>query len=153
MSSDRHLPDGCATRPVTRFERGQRADDDDRLAEEIPVAMHFDGTSFAVMMATPADLEDFARGFALTEGKVDTVLDILDIDVREVLEGITVNVRTNGIHSGGENPVPDSCASDADPRPARELPGRSGCGICGSRELEDVVRHPAQPGRRAVPAT
>lgn len=143
MSSDRHLPDGCATRPVTRFERGQRADDDDRLAEEIPVAMHFDGTSFAVMMATPADLEDFARGFALTEGKVDTVLDILDIDVREVLEGITVNVRTNGGHSVGENPLPDSCASDADPRPARELPGRSGCGICGSRELEDVVRHPA----------
>ena len=143
MSSDRHLPDGCATRPVTRFERGQRADDDDRLAEEIPVAMHFDGTSFAVMMATPADLEDFARGFALTEGKVDTVLDILDIDVREVLEGITVNVRTNGGNSGGENPLPDSCASDADPRPARELPGRSGCGICGSRELEDVVRHPA----------
>lgn len=159
MSSERHPPTGCATRPVIRYERGQRVEDDDRLAEEVPVAMHFDGAPFAVMMATPADLEDFARGFALTEGKVESVLDILDIDVREVLEGITVNILTAatpgrnrfsgesmppGPPREGSVPLADDVGSRREPpNPARELPGRSGCGICGSRELEDVVRHPA----------
>jgi len=135
MSSDRTPPTGCATRPVVRFERGTRTEDDDRLAEEVPVAMHFDGAPFAVMMTTPADLEDFARGFALTEGKVDDVRDIVHIEVREVLEGIVVDVRT----AAGLTAPPGR----AEPTASRELPGRSGCGICGSRELEDVVRHPA----------
>ncbi|MGF6710444.1 FdhD protein [Luteibacter sp. W1I16] len=173
MPPERHPPAGCATRPVTRVDRGLRTTDDDRLAEEVPVAMHFDGSPFAVMMATPDDLEDFARGFALTEGKVATVLEIVDIEVREVLEGITVDVRTaSGLSPTGSapttprspvgaDPVGDSCSLvGADPigdscslvgadlvgesgPMARQLPGRSGCGICGSRELEDVVRHPA----------
>ncbi len=148
MPPERRPPTGCATRPVTRVERGLRVADDDRLAEEVPVAMHFDGSPFAVMMATPDDLEDFARGFALTEGKVETVLEIVDIDVREVLEGITVDVRTaSGISPTGSAPtkprdlVGADHVGDSDPM-ARQLPGRSGCGICGSRELEDVVRHP-----------
>jgi FdhD protein len=136
---DRAPPAGCATRPVLRFERGQRIEDDDRLAEEVPVAMHFNGESFAVMMATPDDLEDFARGFALTEGKVGSLDDIESIEVREVLEGITVDVNTYGPGS----PVDARPAGDAR---RRQLPGRSGCGICGSRELEDVVRHPDPVG-------
>jgi len=135
MRSDRTPPPGSATRPVVRFERGIRTEDDDRLAEEVPVAMHFDGAPFAVMMTTPADLEDFARGFAFTEGKIDTVLDIVHIEVREVFEGIVVDVRT----AGGLTAAP----ARTETKEARELPGRSGCGICGSRELEDVVRHPA----------
>ncbi|URL57996.1 formate dehydrogenase accessory sulfurtransferase FdhD [Luteibacter flocculans] len=134
MPSERTLPAGCATRPVLRFERGRYVESEDRLAEEVPVAMHFDGAPFAVMMTTPADLEDFARGFALTEGRIGTVLDIVDIEVREVLEGVVVDIRT-GRHI--EHPP-----SSADTPAPRELPGRSGCGICGSRELEDVVRHP-----------
>lgn len=135
MPSDRRPPAGCATRAVVRFERGRRIEDDDRLAEEIPVAMHVDGRPFAVMMTTPTDLDDFARGFVLTEGKVASMLDIVDIEVREVLEGIVVDVRTRSGHSVAE--------ASLEATPARELPGRSGCGICGSRELEDVVRHPA----------
>ncbi|MDQ0010834.1 FdhD protein [Luteibacter jiangsuensis] len=156
MPPERRHPSGCATRPVTRVDRGLHVADDDRLAEEVPVAMHFDGSPFAVMMATPDDLDDFARGFALTEGKVETVLEIVDIDVREVLEGITVDVRTaSGISRTGSAPRPvptdpigdAGCLVGADPvgdsaPMARQLPGRSGCGICGSRELEDVVRHP-----------
>lgn len=133
MPSDQKLA-GCATRPVRRFERGRYVESDDRLAEEVPVAMHFDGEPFAVMMTTPADLEDFARGFALTEGKIGTVLDIVDIDVREVLDGMVVDVRTGRYFS--------NVATNASTPTPRELPGRSGCGICGSRELEDVVRHP-----------
>ncbi|MET0255321.1 MAG: formate dehydrogenase accessory sulfurtransferase FdhD [Luteibacter sp.] len=158
---------------MLRFERGQRTEDDDRLAEEVPVAMHFDGESFAVMMATPADLEDFARGFALTEGKVESLDDIEAIEVREVLEGITVDVRVLvGTRFSGESGPPQAGTPGSagiadevgsyrathtdmhDPLGAnpvgdarrRQLPGRSGCGICGSRELEDVVRHPEPVG-------
>jgi len=145
MPPERRPPAGCATRPVVRVERGRRGEDDDRLAEEVPVAMHFDGAPFAVMMTTPADLEDFARGFALTEGKVASMLEIEDIDVREVLEGVVVDVRTCRSRHGGEetSPKPSTAAAAEPPTGVRELPGRSGCGICGSRELEDVVRHPA----------
>lgn len=94
MPSDRHLPAGCATRPVIRVERGQTSEDDDRLAEEVPVAMHFNGEPFAVMMCTPDHLDDFARGFALTEGQITTLDDITHIEIAEVLEGITLNLTT-----------------------------------------------------------
>jgi len=133
---DRQSMAGWVTRPVLRVERGATTQDDDRLAEEVPVAMHVNGEPFAVMMATPHDIEDFARGFALTEGKVASIDEITSIDIREVLEGVTVDVRTVG-HVLHEH--------EAEPSP-RALPGRSGCGICGSRELEDVVRHPAPVG-------
>jgi FdhD protein len=151
---------------VLRVERGVATPDDDRLAEEVPVAMHFDGEPFAVMMATPLDLEDFARGFALTEGRVRSIAEIERIDVQEVLEGITVNIRTAKTCRSrfiGEPGLPDaslprsagiaddigsygSIAGEAGSHKGRLLPGRSGCGICGSRELEDVVRHPDPVG-------
>ncbi|WP_413624342.1 formate dehydrogenase accessory sulfurtransferase FdhD [Luteibacter sp. Lutesp34] len=143
MSPERSAQPGSAARPVVRVERGLSNEDTDRLAEEVPVAMHFDGAPFAVMMTTPADLEDFARGFALTEGKVASMLEIEDIDVREVLEGVVVDVRTCRSRHGSEGPSLQSTATAGEAGShTRELPGRSGCGICGSRELEDVVRHP-----------
>lgn len=146
MPSDQGTPAGYAVRPVVRVERGQPAEDTDRLAEEVPVAMHFNGEPFAVMMATPASLDDFARGFALTEGRVVSVDDIESIDINEVLEGITVNVRT---YAGALRAVTkDGAGGDASGHAMarRQMPGRSGCGICGSRELEDVVRHPDPVG-------
>jgi FdhD protein len=147
-------------------ERGVATPDDDRLAEEVPIAMHFDGEPFAVMMATPTDLEDFARGFALTEGRVGSVTEIERIDIQEVLEGITVNVRTSKTcrsRFSGEPGPPhtstegsagiadeigsyNSSADEIGSYKERLLPGRSGCGICGSRKLEDVVRHPDPVG-------
>ena len=151
---------------MLRVERGVATPDDDRLAEEVPIAMHFDGEPFAVMMATPTDLEDFARGFALTEGRVGSVTEIERIDIQEVLEGITVNVRTSKTcrsRFSGEPGPPhtstegsagiadeigsyNSSADEIGSYKERLLPGRSGCGICGSRELEDVVRHPDPVG-------
>ena len=103
--------------------------DTDLLAEEVPVAVHYDGQPFAVMMASPADLQDFAYGFSLTEGRA-VPDDIVTVEQREVLEGILLDIRTR-------NPA----ASDA--LAERLLPGRSGCGICGTRLLEEVVKHPA----------
>ena len=94
-----------------------------RVAEEMPVAVLVNGESFAVMMATPADLEDFALGFALTEGLVPSRADVPRIRVARLADGFAINLI-----------VPDSLAQAAGAR-RRTLPGRSGCGICGAQTL------------------
>jgi FdhD protein len=127
---------GYALRPVTRVQGGVEEHADDWLAQEVPVAVLYDGEPFAVMMATPADLEDFAVGFSLTEGRIGDASAIRSVAILEGLEGIELNISTG---SG-------STEEPADPRQERLMPGRSGCGICGSRTLEEVVRHPATVG-------
>lgn len=122
---------GHARRPVAQLHAGIARADSDLLAEEVPVAVHYDGEPFAVMMASPGDMEDFAYGFSLTEGRAIPG-DIVDIEVRAVLEGLLLDIRTR-------NPAPGATAE-------RLLPGRSGCGICGNRLLEEVVKRPAPVG-------
>lgn len=121
---------GYVCRPVVQVREASAQPADDLLAEEIPVAVHYDGVAFAVMMATPHDLEDFAYGFSLTEGRA-LPRDIVAVESRPVLEGILLDIKTR-------HPAP----VDTDER-GRNLPGRSGCGICGSRLLEEVVKRPA----------
>lgn len=127
------LPDrgqhGHAERRVTQVREGVAEIINDQLAEETPVAVHYDGAPFAVMMATPRDLEDFAYGFSLTEGRAHPS-DIVGIEVQAVLEGVLLDIRTR-------NPANATTTSE------RILPGRSGCGICGTRLLEEVVKRPA----------
>lgn len=101
------------------------------LAEEVPVAFLYNGDAHAVMLATPCDLEDFARGFTLTQGIVESAREIESIEIRTDLAGIECNVR-----------IPASRAAALAPD-ARRLPGVSACGLCGVRTLEDAVRWPA----------
>ena len=63
---------------------------------EVPVALEFNGLSYAVMMATPADLEDFALGFALNEGLARTPSDVSDIGIAEVANGWIVRAQLTG---------------------------------------------------------
>ena len=102
------------------------------------MAVHYDGVPFAVMMASPGDLVDFAHGFSLTERGIPSG-DIVEVDVRDVLEGIVLDIRTT---------CPASVTVSSEQ--ARLMPGRSGCGICGNRLLEDVVRQPAAVGEGVV---
>ena len=132
MSDPDDAGNGHAHRPVTQVSAGIVRSASDLLAEEVPVAVHYDGAPFAVMMASPGDLQDFAYGFSLTEGRANPA-DIVGIEVRTVLEGLLLDIRTR-------NPAPSGTA------PERSLPGRSGCGICGNRELEEVVKRPAPVG-------
>jgi len=129
---------GLARRDVLEIRDGVASPLHDRLAEEVPVAIRCNGEEVAVMMASPADLEDFAHGFALTELGVG-IGGLASVDVQALLEGIQLDMRTR-------EPLPTRAPDDR----ARTLPGRSGCGICGHRRLEDVIRRPTEVGQGAV---
>lgn len=92
--------------------------------------MVYNGATFAVMMATPHDLEDFALGFSLSEGLISSPVQLLQVEKRELLEGIELAMQVSDEASGAH----------LDRERERLLPGRSGCGICGTRELEDAIR-------------
>ncbi|KAA5605481.1 formate dehydrogenase accessory sulfurtransferase FdhD [Roseospira marina] len=102
------------------------------LPEEAPIAFVYNGAPFAVMMATPADLEDFALGFSLAEGIIPTPNALLLTKVRRVAEGPA---------EGWELCLavdPDRAAME---RLAgrRALEGRGGCGLCGVETLADAL--------------
>lgn len=97
------------------------------LANEVAVALEFDGSPYAVMMLTPSDLEDFAVGFALSERIVARSDEIARIDIRYGLRGIGIDVRLEKEHS----------ARLAERR--RAIPGQSGCGICGLTTIEEAL--------------
>lgn len=98
----------------------------------MPIGMLYNGVSFAVMMATPHDLEDFALGFSLSEGLIVEPMQLQSIEQTELLEGIQLAIAV----------APEAPAARLDAAPKRLLPGRGSCGICGTRELEDAVRQP-----------
>ncbi|HEY5970770.1 MAG TPA: formate dehydrogenase accessory sulfurtransferase FdhD [Pseudoxanthomonas sp.] len=123
---------GCTERRIVRW-RGEAGESMiDRIAEEVPIAMHYNDRSFAVMMATPCDLEDFALGFSLSEGLIKTPDQLLGVEARERMEGIELAMTVPA----------DAPAAHLERNAERLLPGRGSCGICGTRELEDVVRQP-----------
>ncbi|MEO6552175.1 MAG: formate dehydrogenase accessory sulfurtransferase FdhD [Croceibacterium sp.] len=95
---------------------------------EAPIALEFNGLSYAVMMATPADLEDFARGFALTEGLARAPGDIADIAVAEVEHGWIVRAQLSGL------------GIDKLTERVRTRVAESSCGLCGIENLEAVAR-------------
>jgi FdhD protein len=95
---------------------------------EAPVALEFNGLSYAVMMASPADLEDFARGFALTEGLAKTPGDVSDIAVAETDLGWIVRASLAGL---GVDKLTER---------VRARVAESSCGLCGIENLEAVAR-------------
>ena len=138
MAPDPVASAGVASRAVLQVRSGVAEAKLDLLAEEVPVGVHYDGIPFAVMMASPADLVDFAHGFSLTERRIPSG-DIAAVEMRAVLEGVVLDILTT-------DPASAIVSSDQ----ARLMPGRSGCGICGNRLLEDVVRQPAAVGEGVV---
>ncbi len=106
-----------------------------QVAEEMPVAILLNGQTFAVMMMTPADIEDFAIGFALTEGIIDRAEQIESLRVADAADGMLCNLTLD----------PARIARVEGRR--RSLAGRAGCGICGAQSIEAVL-----PTPRRVPA-
>ena len=98
------------------------------LPEEVPVALVFNGTAEAVMMASPSDLEDFGAGFALTEGLVSALDQIEDIAVIRQKEGCEVRLH-----------LADAEAAALSAR-RRKRAGPVGCGLCGIESIDDALR-------------
>jgi FdhD protein len=121
-------PRGVAPASVTWWTAGSSERQPDWLAEEVPVAFVFNGISHAVMLASPIDLEDFALGFALTEGIVAAPRELLDVEAHAVTEGIELQLT-----------VAAACAWRLKER-RRTLAGRTGCGLCGTDSLAQVRR-------------
>jgi FdhD protein len=112
---------------------GATRTDERLLAEEVAVAFSYDGQSHAVLMATPDDLEDFAIGFSITEGIVETPAEITELSVVGTADGIVLRMWLSGSRS------------DALAARRRRFVGPAGCGMCGLESLAEA--------NRALPAT
>jgi FdhD protein len=113
-----------------------------QIPEETAVALVHDATTTAVMMATPADLEDFGVGFSLTEGVIDAPEQITRLELAASELGVEVRMWLDG----------EPSATLAARR--RRLAGPTGCGLCGVESLEQAVRPPppVSQGHRVRPA-
>ena len=113
------------------------------IAAETPVAISLFGIGYAVMMATPCDLEDFAVGFALSERLIDRAGDVVGIDIHRAEAGILLDIAL----------VPER--RDHAFERVRHRVGDSTCGICGIENLEQALRplpRPVAPPPVAPPA-
>lgn len=104
----------------------------DEVAEEVPVALVYNGISHVVMMASPKDLEYFALGFSLSEGIIESPRDIFGMDVVPSCNGLEVQIELSSRRFMGLK------------ERRRALAGRTGCGVCGVEQLNDIGK-PVQP--------
>lgn len=98
----------------------------DFLAEEVPVALVYNGISHVVMMASPKDLELFAIGFSLSEGIIAHPQEIYGMDVVPACNGLEVQIELSSRRFMGLK------------ERRRALAGRTGCGVCGVEQLNDI---------------
>ena len=94
---------------------------------EVPVALVYDGTTYAVMMASPTNLEDFAIGFSLSEGVIGAPEDVASLDVIEHDNGVELRMW-----------LAEGRARDLVAR-RRQITGPTGCGLCGVESLDAVA--------------
>ncbi|BBT92886.1 formate dehydrogenase accessory sulfurtransferase FdhD [Enterobacter mori] len=119
------LPAGVVERVVHRPPHITHATPD-FLAEEVPVALVYNGISHVVMMASPKDLELFAIGFSLSEGIIDHPQEIYGMDVVKACNGLEVQIELSSRRFMGLK------------ERRRALAGRTGCGVCGVEQLNDI---------------
>ena len=111
------------------IKNGLKKDSVECIAEETPIAMVFNGISHVVMMGTPDNLDDFAKGFSISENIVSDIEEIYSIEVNRTDVGIEIDIN---ISNEAFNKLKDK---------RRNLIGRTGCGLCGAESLNQVFNH------------
>jgi FdhD protein len=127
--------------PMLRVRHGQAEPDTREVPEEAPVAIVHDASTYAVMMATPRDLEDLAIGLSLTEGVIADVGEARGIEIVEGELGIEARLWLDPMRS----------AALAVRR--RTMAGPTGCGLCGIESLEQLKPAPPRPPADIAPLT
>jgi formate dehydrogenase accessory protein FdhD len=120
---------------VQRWAEGAVTRTTDFVTEEVPVALVYHGVPHVVMLATPADLEDYAVGFTVSEGLVDHPREIQSVEVQPGADSIEVRIGIAGERFSELL------------RRRRNLTGLSGCGLCGSETVAEAIRPPVQVGQ------
>jgi FdhD protein len=134
MNSISSLPDVTPFPPaseevrISRWKAGAIETGTDKVAVEVPVALSYNGVSHTVMLASPADLDDFALGFSLTEGIIESPRELRDLEIAVTDKGVVVQMT---IASERFETLKDR---------RRSMAGRTGCGLCGAESLDQVVR-------------
>jgi FdhD protein len=118
--------------PVQRWKGGAVTQTTDFVTEEVPVALVYHGVPHVVMLATPADLEDYAVGFTVSEGLVADPREIQSVEVEKRADSIEVKIGIAGERFSELL------------RRRRNLTGRSGCGLCGAETVEEAIRPPVK---------
>jgi len=126
--NDKAQQEGAQSLPVRVVRAGATFELHDWVADEVPVALEFNGISQAVMLATPLDLEDFALGFSLSEGLLGSAEELYEVEETASELGITLHLR-----------VAASAFARLKNR-RRSMGGRTGCGLCGTESLSQVHR-------------
>jgi FdhD protein len=119
---------------VDRWSRGEVSHAADQVAEEMPIALVYHGVPHVVMLATPADLEDFAVGFTLSEGLVERPDEIRSVEVTYGADAADVKITVAWERFSGLL------------RRRRNLTGRTGCGLCGAETAAEAIRDLARVG-------
>ncbi len=124
------MPESTRRVERTAWRADGRAAGERTIPEETAVAFTYGGSSYAVMMATPQDLEDFAVGFSLTEGIIRSPEDIESLEIIEEPIGIELRMRLKEPHASAFR------------ERRRFLAGPTGCGLCGIETLSEAMRTP-----------
>lgn len=127
-ASEESVFSGHRTFPVERWKSDTQVHAIDQIAEEIPVAMIYNGISHAVMLATPTRLEQFGLGFSLSEGILQQPGELYGCDIVTRKEGIELQMT-----------IPQQRFAELKQR-RRNMTGRTGCGLCGTESLQQVQR-------------
>ncbi|MDO6561951.1 formate dehydrogenase accessory sulfurtransferase FdhD [Amphritea sp. 1_MG-2023] len=127
------LEDCYTQAAVNRWQADQTLTALDQIADEVPVAMVYNGISHAVMMASPCDLDDFALGFSLSEGIIKTADELYGLEL--------VRAEADNLAAGIEIQLSITTQRSMQLKQRRRnLTGRTGCGLCGTESLQQAIR-------------